>query len=50
MTVDLHPEPEPNDEDILDAAIQTLLNGGEVYTVEPEQMPESTQAAAIFRY
>ncbi len=51
MTVDLHPEPQLNDKDMLDfAAIQTLLNGGKVYTVEPEQMPDSILAAAIFRY
>jgi hypothetical protein len=51
MAVDLHPEPEPDDTDILDfAAIHTLLNGGTVYVVEPEQMPDSTLAAAIFRY
>ncbi|QSJ16736.1 hypothetical protein JYQ62_34520 [Nostoc sp. UHCC 0702] len=51
MAVDLHPEPEPDDEDMLDfAAIHTLLNGGNVYTVEPEQMPNEAPAAAIFRY
>jgi len=51
MTVDLHPEPEPDDEDMLDfAAVHTLLNGGVVYAVEPEKMPDKTLAAAIFRY
>ncbi|RCJ39712.1 hypothetical protein A6770_11545 [Nostoc minutum NIES-26] len=51
MAVDLHPEPEPDDEDMLDfAAIHTLLNGGTVYAVESEQMPNDTLAAAIFRY
>ena len=51
MAVDLHPEPEPDDEDMLDfAAIHTLLNGGTVYAVEPEQMPDKVQAAAIFRF
>jgi hypothetical protein len=51
MTVDLHPEPEPDDEDMLDfAAIHTLLNGGTVYTVEPEKVPDEAPAAAIFRY
>ena len=50
MNVDLHPEPEPDDEDMLDfAAIHTLLNGGTVYAVEPEQVPEQAPAA-IFRY
>jgi hypothetical protein len=51
MAVDFHPEPEPDDEDMLDfAAIHTLLNGGTVYAVAPEQMPEQALAAAIFRY
>ncbi len=51
MGVDLHPEPEPDDEDMLDfVAIHTLLNGGTVYVVEPEKMPDSIPAAAIFRY
>lgn len=51
MSVDLHPEPEPDDEDMLDfAAIHTLLNSGTVYTVEPEEVPNGAQAAAIFRY
>ncbi|HYW21324.1 MAG TPA: hypothetical protein VE956_18890 [Nodularia sp. (in: cyanobacteria)] len=51
MTVDLHSEPEPDDEDMLDfAAIQTFINGGKVYTVESEKMPNGTPVAAIFRY
>lgn len=51
MAVDLHPEPETDDEDMLDfAAIHTLLNGGTVYAVEPDQMPDKVQAAAIFRF
>lgn len=51
MAVDLHPEPQPEDGDILDlAAIHTLLNGGTVYAVKPEQMPDSKPVAAIFRY
>ncbi|TVP59943.1 MAG: hypothetical protein EA343_18715 [Nodularia sp. (in: Bacteria)] len=51
MTVDLHTEPEPDDEDMLDfAAIQTFINGGKVYTIDSEQMPNGTPVAAIFRY
>lgn len=51
MSVDLHSEPEPDDEDMLDfAAIHTLLNGGTVYAVEPEEVPSEAPAAAIFRY
>jgi hypothetical protein len=51
MTVHLHPEPQPDDEDMLDfAAIHTLLNGGTVYAVEPDKVPDGAPAAAIFRY
>jgi hypothetical protein len=51
MAVDLHSEQEPDDEDMLDfAAIHTSLNGGAVYAVEPELVPDQASAAAIFRY
>jgi hypothetical protein len=47
--VQLHEEPEHGSEDLLDfAAVQTLLNGGTVYAVEPEKMPH--KASAVFRY
>jgi hypothetical protein len=50
-TIDLHPEAQPGDEDLLNAAaIQTLLNGGTVYAVEPEKVPDETPLAAVFRY
>jgi hypothetical protein len=50
-TVDLHAEPELGDEDLLDAAaVHTLLNGGTVYAVEPGQVPDQAQLAAVFRY
>ena len=50
-TVYLHQEEETGDEDLLDfAAAHTLLNGGRVYAVPPEQVPYSTPVAAIFRY
>ncbi|KJH70712.1 baeRF7 domain-containing protein [Aliterella atlantica] len=51
MTVYIHPEAEADDEDMLDfAAIHTLLNGGTVYAVEPDNVPDGATAAAIFRY
>ncbi len=51
MAVDLHSEPQPDDQDMLDfAAIHTLLNGGAVYTVDPGELPDGVPAAAIFRY
>ncbi|WP_013325235.1 hypothetical protein [Gloeothece verrucosa] len=47
----IHVEPEPGDEDLLNsAAVQTLLNGGTVYAVEPEQVPDGASLAAVFRY
>jgi hypothetical protein len=50
-TIDLHPEAQPGDEDLLNAAaIQTLLNGGTVYAVEPEKVPDEAPLAAVFRY
>ena len=39
------------DEDLLEfAAIQTLLNRGTVYVVEPEKMPDIESLAAVLRY
>ena len=50
-TVDLHTQPEPEDEDMLDfAAVHTLLNGGKVYTLKSEEMPNGAKVAAILRY
>jgi hypothetical protein len=46
-----HPEPEPADEDLLDfAAVHTYLNGGTVYALKPEEMPDQTSLAALFRF
>lgn len=49
--VHLHVEPEPGDEDLLDfAAVHTFLNGGMVYALKPEEMPDETPLTALFRY
>lgn len=49
--IEIHPEAQPGDEDLLDsAAMQTLLNGGMVYAVRPEEVPDQAPLAAIFRY
>lgn len=49
--IEIHQDAQPGDEDLLDrAAINTLLRGGVVYIVEPENMPDSTPAAALLRY
>jgi len=50
-TVQVHPNPETGDEDLLDlAAIQAILNGGRVYAVEADQIPDDAPLAAVFRY
>lgn len=45
-------EQRPGNQDLLDfAAVQTLLNGGRVYVVEPQDVPEGgSPVAAILRY
>ncbi len=49
--LELHPDAEPGDEDLLNlAAVQTLLNGGTVYAVEPDRVPDEAHLAAVFRY
>lgn len=49
--VELHQEVEARDQDLLDfTAVQTLLNGGTVYAVEPERVPGEASLAAVFRY
>lgn len=50
-TVELHTEQEPGDEDLLNyAAVQSYLNGADVYALPSEEMPESLALAATFRY
>jgi hypothetical protein len=50
-TIALRSDPKPGDEDLLDAAaVQALLRGGTVYALAPEQMPEESLLAAVFRY
>jgi hypothetical protein len=49
--IHLHKKEKIGDEDLLEfAAIQTILNGGTVYVVEPEKMPDAGSLAAVFRY
>ena len=51
FSIHLHEEPEPGDEDLLDfAALHTLLNGGTVFAVKPEEVPDEAPSAAVFRY
>ncbi|MDQ3398492.1 MAG: hypothetical protein M3511_12135 [Deinococcota bacterium] len=49
--VQVHDDMQPGDEDLMDyAAVQTLLNGGVVYAVQPDKIPDGAPIAAIFRY
>ncbi|MBW4512224.1 MAG: hypothetical protein KME64_37890 [Scytonematopsis contorta HA4267-MV1] len=49
--LEIHSEQEPGDEDLMDlAALHTILNGGTVYAVKPEQVPGNAQLAAVLRY
>jgi hypothetical protein len=49
--INLHQEVQPDDEDLLDfATIHTLLSGGVVFALAPEQRPDKANVAAIFRY
>lgn len=51
QTVDLHPERQNIDDDLLNlAAIQTILHGGNVFADESEHLPEHDPIAAIFRH
>jgi hypothetical protein len=50
-TVEVHQKREADDEDLLEiAAAQTYLNGGSVFLLPPEKMPEPKDLAAVFRY
>jgi hypothetical protein len=49
--IHMHKKEKPNDEDLFElVTIQTLLNKGTVYVVEPEHMPDAGSVAAVFRY
>jgi len=46
-----HDQPQTQDQDLLDlAAVQTWLQGGEVYLLNQAEMPTAAPAAAVYRY
>lgn len=50
-SVRLHEESRPGEEDLLDlAAARTLLTGGMVHAMRPENVPNGGAVAAVFRY
>jgi hypothetical protein len=49
--VDVHEEAQPGDRDLLDlAATRTILNGGSVFALTQDALPDPTPLAAVFRY
>jgi len=47
----LHDRPEPGDEDLINSvAVETLVTGGNVYTVAPDEVPGGDTLAAVLRY
>jgi hypothetical protein len=47
----VHEKAEPGDYDLLDlAASKTILNSGTVFAVKPDQMPDKTSIATVYRY
>jgi hypothetical protein len=47
----VHSTQEPGDVDLANlAAIKTLQSRGEVYSIDPELLPDSAPVAALFRY
>jgi hypothetical protein len=47
--IEVHEEPRPGDEDLLNlAAVHTLLHAGTVYVTEPEKVPGGGPRAAIY--
>lgn len=49
--VNLHLEPQVGDEDLYNfTAMQTILNGGTVYIMDPAKIPDGKNLAALFRY
>ena len=51
QTLKVHREQDTGDHDLLNiSAVQTMLNGGDVYVVASEKVPDGSQLAAILRY
>lgn len=49
--LELHLDPYPQNEDLLNyAAVETYRNGGTVYAVAPDLVPENAEIAALLRY
>ena len=50
-TVEIHPKLEAGSKDLLEvAAVQTFLNGGTLFMLPQERMPDPHGMSAVFRY
>jgi hypothetical protein len=50
-SVEIHAEMKAESRDLLEvAALQTFLNGGTLFMLDPEKMPDAGDLAAVFRY
>lgn len=51
LSLEEHTHEHPGDDELLDlAAVQTLMHGGDVYAVHPDEVPDQRLAAAVFRF
>lgn len=51
LGIEMRDEPDVGDEDLLDlAAVATVLNGGDVFAVQPSDVPGGGEVAALYRY
>ena len=49
--IHLHDQPEPGDEELYDfTAMQTIVNGGSVYILDQDKIPQGKPLAALLRY
>ena len=51
LSLEEHEQEHPGDDELLDlATMQTLMQGGNVYAVPPDEIPDRHLAAAVFRF
>jgi Bacterial archaeo-eukaryotic release factor family 3 len=51
LTLEEHDKEEPGDDELLDlAAMQTMMHGGTVYGVKPEEIPGGQLLAGVYRF
>jgi hypothetical protein len=51
LTCEEHAEEQPGDDDLLElTTVQTLMHGGRVYGVQPDEVPDKQLLAAVYRF